>query len=720
MPTYTLNITVSGQDRGALRVVQGVSGALSHLGGVANLIGSIFGAGLLLRGFDALSMALANVTRQAIEAAGNFQMLQLQMQGLLAIQAGTEDMAAAMTAAEGPARDLLDWIADFAVKTPFTVQTLSEMVRDFLALGMGTEPTKRLTNALASLGGGLGLTEWQLQRVIWNLTQTTRSMKITERDVREFGNAGLPVNMVLDAMAKKLGVTRLEALEFAKSGEAGVAAWTEALIDVAERYFPDALDNISKTWNVAKSNIKDVIESVFGKEVLGPVLGRFGELVAGGLERILGRRQDYRRLGEQLGTVFDFLAPRVGDLTASVGNLVAEFLKLFGIDLSNVTLSQFIAGLALAAGDLLENGTAVVDWLATLPGKIKSGLAGNETVAGFLADVNTALGNLGTWWDESGEGFVGGLGKIGLGLAGIATSAAEPVLAALGNLLASASATLAEHGPEINAFLDKLGTFLQENKDPLAAFVSGLAVVLVVAKLLGGAAAGVTALGAALAGLFSPVVVLAAAVGVLLGLLVKLSDRFVPPDIADKLNWWQKAVGTLAGLAQVAWQLVVIVGGPLAAALWGFGEWVDRMIKDLPKLIEQFRQKYGQMRDFTGVWDRLTQLVRGFLSAINDVKVGLASLVIPWWIIGHSPSPLENWLKGVAGAMAQVADAAPRAFGQGGLGMQMRPAYAFAGAGVPAAALPVVVNIHDPIVRREEDLDRLTRMVIEGIRRELR
>ena len=419
-----------------------VTSALGVFGGAIGNIGQI-AAGILTAGiFRDIANGLGEITRQAFEAAANFQTLQIQMEGLIALQiadqfaannmvsqsfeqlitltgdetaklqeltlessdlhskmellerkipqlaekfgessaevnlaqnqltrygialaetdaqiaalndkngayvtvtklvaGATLDMATAQAQAAGPARDLLQWIEDFGIKTPFTIQQLSEMVRGFLSIGMGIEPTQQLTGALASMGAGLGLTQAQLDRIVANILQTSRSMKITERDIREFGNAGVPVNRVLDKMAAQLGITREAALEFAKSGAEGVKAFTDAIIEVGEKDFPDALDNLSRTWAVAASNIQDVIQSVFGKEVLGPLLARLGVFIGDTIDQVISMRSVFTSIGETIGKAFDSILPSVLTLAGSIGGLVASLFSLAGIDLANFNIN---------------------------------------------------------------------------------------------------------------------------------------------------------------------------------------------------------------------------------------------------------------------------------------------------------------------------------------------------------------------------------------------
>lgn len=430
-------------------------------GNILQIAGGILTAGL----FRDIASGLADITRQAFEAAANFQTLQIQMQGLIALQitdqfaannmvaqsfeqlvtltgeeseelqnltlkssdlhskmellerkipslaekfgessaevnlaqnqltrygielantdariaelnakngayvtvtklvaGATLDMATAQAQAEGPARDLLQWIEDFGIRTPFTIQQLSEMVRGFLSIGMGIDPTKQLTGALASLGAGLGLTQAQLDRIVANILQTSRSMKITERDIREFGNAGVPVNRVLDKIATKLGITREAALEFAKSGAEGVKAFTDAIIEVGEKDFPDALDNLSRTWAVAASNIQDVIQSIFGKEVLGPLLARLGIFIGDAVEDLISMREVFRGIGETVGKAFDSILPSVLTLANSVGQLVTSLFTLAGIDLSQFDINTAIETAAGIIKGFLDGLTDVSDW----------------------------------------------------------------------------------------------------------------------------------------------------------------------------------------------------------------------------------------------------------------------------------------------------------------------------------------------------------------------
>lgn len=429
------------------------------IGSVATLITGILGARL----FASLAQGIAGIAKQAITAAANFQMLEIQITGLLAIQARaasgteqtivsgqkmvtlTEEEAAelenlkkgyhvtgqelavmrqhmeeattsgkesaeeiglrsarlaeasleyqrqgeriaeltarnnvftdnlvttrvnqislnqAMEQSRGPARDLLDWMSDFSIKTTLTTQTVAEMVRGFLSLGMGIPQTQRLTKAIALWGAQMGLTGAELDRINANILQVNRSSKITERDIREFGNAGLNLSLVFDTMAQKLGISRLEAVEFAKDGEAGVRAFTEAIQTAAEQTFPDAIDKIASTWNVAMSNIQELIQNILGREVLGPTLARAGEFISGILDKILAMRGGFRAMGEDLGVfadrIFDALQPVV-DILLGDTSLENKFRTLLAMVVGKIRALAPQVGVAM-----LEWGKQLVEWV---------------------------------------------------------------------------------------------------------------------------------------------------------------------------------------------------------------------------------------------------------------------------------------------------------------------------------------------------------------------
>lgn len=442
-----------GSTAGGGVVSGGLSTLTGALGNIAQVVTGILTSAVFLRAAD----GLLRMGGEALAAAANFQVLQIQMQGLIGIQIAdqmeqvsghTANMAVAMMQAEGPAKALLGWITDFAIRTPFTVQSLTEMTRGFLAIGIGVEPTKRLTSGLASLAGGLGLTQAQLDRVVQNIQQTSRSMKITERDIREFGNAGIPVNRVLDAMAQQLGTTRLAALEFAKSGEAGVKAFVEGIQSVAEKDFPNALDNMSKTWAVAASNIRDVIESVFGKEVLGPIVAVFSGMISDTINKVLEMRPAFTELGLKIEGTFKLARLAAEPFLESLGNLFNAVLKLFGIDTSGFTLDKIFLAIDTAIVKAFGALTRFTDWLTTV-------VSSPEAAAfiGWLGSVKHKLETLASSiWEKVGPA----LDDVKKFLGDIAAITVPAIMDNLTKSLEALQKIWDAHGTEFTAILDWL------------------------------------------------------------------------------------------------------------------------------------------------------------------------------------------------------------------------------------------------------------------------
>lgn len=403
----------------------------------------------------------------------------------------TIDMKEAMRQAKGPAAELLDWISTFAIKTNFTTQNLSEMVRGFLSMGLAVPVSKSLTEALGMLAGGMGLTQAQLTRLSDNIIQTGRSMKITERDIREFGNAGLPINSVLDAMARKLGTTRQAALEFAKSGEEGVAAFRDAIVDVANNDFPDALENIAETWSVAASNIPEVIENIFGREVIQPILGDFAKILSSSINNVLEMRGEFRKLGIQISGMFRLILPEATAFGESISTLTNTVLKLFGIDMSKFDLHTFLIAARLRIEEFLVGATNFTNWINdSLPGIANWGKTFFQALgaldSGKLGEMLGPLASGLTSWITEQSGVLADNIRNNWGPAFVSWLQVDaPVLAEkLGTMLGSVTAwlltegitTLMDAGQDLIGALFGVGQDVQETdagENIIDAFIKG-------------------------------------------------------------------------------------------------------------------------------------------------------------------------------------------------------------------------------------------------------
>ena len=138
-------------------VIEAIKGLFSAFtggggGGYRNISGSLFEA---MFKFEVLKQVIRKVIQEfkdlvntAVTAAQTLQTLTIRLDNLIARQiraAGiTQDYAKSISMASDYTQELLGWIQELAVATPFGEETISKTVSLAMAMGWGIESTKEL------------------------------------------------------------------------------------------------------------------------------------------------------------------------------------------------------------------------------------------------------------------------------------------------------------------------------------------------------------------------------------------------------------------------------------------------------------------------------------------------------------------------------------------------------------------------------------------------
>lgn len=576
--------------------------------------------------------------------------------------------------AQKPAKELLDWIKQIAVTTPFTVETLANTLAMSMAMGFTSGQAKDLTLAIGNFTAGMGLSDEHMQRIIYNFGQMRAQGKLNGRDLRDLTTSMVPVNDLLDIMATRYGVTREAMRDMLTSGEVSVDEFFKTFQDFANDSFPGAMERMSHTVQGVTSNIQDFIGSVLGVEVLGPIVQKFTDLAADGLQQLMSPkiREGMTSIGKVISELAGRLLDKGGQMGAALLRLAGALLAVFGIDTSQFTLTGFLDFLwdsTTAIGDLIDAGTIFVDWLAGLPQKIKDSLEGNTDVQNFIANIQTALGNLQAWWDESGPGFLAGLGLLGGAIGAIASVAAGLALDAIGTAIKNLSQALKDNGPQINEDLGKIAKFMTDNADVIVGFAAGFVLVQVAVWGVNGA---IGALLGLLALLFAPVTILAVVVGILVGLLVYFGDQvltsfgvahtafdsFVFEFWAMLTAFSQGAMWLVAqvGVAAVAFVELVAI---FIAVLAQFPIWLSNVSRSILLFVLNFISSIG-----TTIWQIITIIGLALFAAVklvvdwatgDDGMEGAGTKLVQGLLDGLQKKWVEltSWLSSASAAVVQ-------------------------------------------------------------------
>lgn len=271
MADYRITIELVGKDQ--------VSGVAGTVAGALGRIGEIASGILVAQVFERLASGIASMAREALSAGSYFQTLTIRMQNLLNMAAlgaiSEQKFGQALGGVSANAEEVLNWVRQVAVTTPFSVENIAATTSMALAMGFTEGEMKRMTNATVNFTAGMGLTDDAMWRIIYNFAQMRQQGKVTGTELRDLARGALvPITDVLHRMQSDLGMTNISFDKFHKLAAAGkvdVNAFFTAFSEIVEERMPDAAARMSETMVGVKNNIIDFIQAGLGGLVLKPM-----------------------------------------------------------------------------------------------------------------------------------------------------------------------------------------------------------------------------------------------------------------------------------------------------------------------------------------------------------------------------------------------------------------------------------------------------------------
>ena len=262
------SIRIDADTAGAVAGLRRVSSELESLVPGGNAVASVFeriqgGALQLVQGmsrniFQAISTSMTKVVSAGVDTAKTIEMAKVAFDNLL--ESG-EDVD-----------QLLLRIQEDATKTPFDVDALTLSTQKLALItknGAQAEATVlALGQALAAAGRGTA----EMNRMATNLQQIGQNAKATERDLREFGNAGVDIVGIVAEFSDEFKQTGLEvtkARDWLKTIDDPYTVITNALIKAGQSAegFAGIYEGGAQTIGQALENMSDSI-AVFGMRVM--------------------------------------------------------------------------------------------------------------------------------------------------------------------------------------------------------------------------------------------------------------------------------------------------------------------------------------------------------------------------------------------------------------------------------------------------------------------
>ena len=321
------------------------SEATNHVnvfGGAWQRVKTIIGGVITIDIWRTISNGLQNVAKDALKAVDSFQRLRIMFESLIAVDISK---ALGMTAEEAlskavaPAQALLMWVRRLAVETPFTVKSLTEMVAWGKAFGFTTDKTKELTLAIGNFTSAMGLQDENMSRIMYHFGQMNALGKVMGRQLLGLGQDLVPVAKIVQTIATEMGLTVQEVRDQMAAGAIRPEVFIGEFMKMVETQFPNSMKRMAQTITGVKQNIQDFIQTLFGMELLGPVVDKITLSLYNFLQTLLSAEsiKKFTIFGQLLSDTFD-------TISLTISNMLLPSIRKFldEIGLGNITLWTFV------------------------------------------------------------------------------------------------------------------------------------------------------------------------------------------------------------------------------------------------------------------------------------------------------------------------------------------------------------------------------------------
>lgn len=371
-------------------------------------IGEIATGILIANTVRKLADTISGMATSALDAAINFQTLEVRLKGLAARQIfndeGVQDFGMALDMATGKAADLLDWVIDLSLKAPISTEAIANTLTLATSYGLAEDAAKDMTKAVLVFASGMGLTDLAQRRIIENYGQMIQQGKITSMEMRDMARgAFVPVGDLLQRTADLLGMTADEfdgtagsVNKFAEEkGLDSVMTFMQAFIDMTETEFSGAIERMGATIQGLRQRFKNLTGAIIGLNILKPSLDLLGASISKIFDKI-AESEKIQIISKEIG---EGLKEMVEDLLGEMPSVEVIVSKI-ETALENVrdALGMFREG--DLAGGLATLGVpqSLIDFIGLI-----QGFTASEEMTSFLDNINKAFNNLKTFWDTNKE-----------------------------------------------------------------------------------------------------------------------------------------------------------------------------------------------------------------------------------------------------------------------------------------------------------------------------
>lgn len=226
------------------------------------------------------------------------------------------------------AEDIVNKIREDSKQSIFDTSALINANKLLVSSGVDAEKARKSINDMADILALAGGSNDELNRMAYNLQQIANNGKATARDIRQFGDAGIPIYKML---ADTLGVTTEEVKDMDISFDLLAETFAKATSEGGK--FANGQELISQTASGSLNRLKKTFDETLGvlTETLMPTITRILNGATNVLKKIQELDPQTKNLITTIGVVAVVLGPAlilIGKVISSIGVILALLPKI--------------------------------------------------------------------------------------------------------------------------------------------------------------------------------------------------------------------------------------------------------------------------------------------------------------------------------------------------------------------------------------------------------
>ncbi|MBU2051432.1 MAG: tape measure protein, partial [Gammaproteobacteria bacterium] len=314
----------------------------------------VIALGVLVR--DAIRKVIdviGGMIRTVVEATNTFQALEVRLNTFNMNTLLESGMAVneAMERTIALTKEQLGSTLKLAVSSPYDATDVATGYSLARSYGFVDAKARELTDAVLNFSSAMGLDNVAIERIITNFGQMVQQGKITGTELRDLARGSfVPVNKILDMVAKNIGVTTEELDKMRKAGTTDPQWFIDAFIQLAETDFAGAAERMSRTLPKALGNLKDLFVGLPALNAIKPMFDAIGGGIADLVDMFGGKTVRFERL--------EAVFKRIGRALADIVN------GIIGLMPSAESVADSIIGYFENIATWLQtNRGSIVDWV---------------------------------------------------------------------------------------------------------------------------------------------------------------------------------------------------------------------------------------------------------------------------------------------------------------------------------------------------------------------